>query len=167
MLEPVADIHRYHIALAPFGKQAPRFSRGRAYKHPKTAQWEGQAERMLRAQRTHEPIQGPVGMRIVATCAPPAKSSKATIASLISAVWALLKPDVDNIQKCVLDACTQAELWDDDKQVTRLHIEKVICESWETPSVHLEVWALKPTDLTYKWWQWLDGVFLGPGPDSA
>tara|TARA_Y100001938_G_C8077848_1_gene427243 strand:- start:678 stop:1142 length:465 start_codon:yes stop_codon:yes gene_type:complete len=41
------------------------------------------------------------------------------------------KPDLDNLNKMILDACTKAQIWRDDSQVVSLTSEKYYCSSLE------------------------------------
>ena len=52
--------------------------------------------------------------------------------------WRAVKPDIDNIAKCVLDACT-GYLWHDDAQVTRLLVEQYYAAQGDKPCVIIEV----------------------------
>jgi len=38
--------------------------------------------------------------------------------------YPIVKPDIDNFLKTVLDSCTRARIWNDDAQVCVLHAEK-------------------------------------------
>jgi len=49
------------------------------------------------------------------------------------------KPDVDNVVKILLDACTQAGLWRDDGQVQDMRIQKFWALRDAKPGVHLTI----------------------------
>lgn len=55
---------------------------------------------------------------------------------------AVKKPDVDKLVRAVFDALTEAAVWGDDAQVTRLFTTKRIAEPGETPGVHVLVQTL-------------------------
>ena len=130
-----------HTIIVPFvhGKGRPRFVRakGRAYTPDKTAE----AMAAIRAAWTDEtdekaPSGTPVTVAIV-TLRPLPKSRPKKVKREADTV----KPDADNIAKCVLDALNGVA-WDDDTQVTRLSVLKLdrfvgaqeqtsICVTWE------------------------------------
>lgn len=130
-----------HAIIVPFvrGKGRPRFVRakGRAYTPDKTAE----AMAAIRAAWTdatdERALRGtPVSVTIMTT-RPLPKSRPKKVKREADTV----KPDADNIAKCVLDALNGVA-WDDDTQVTRLSVLKLdrfvgaqeqtsICVTWE------------------------------------
>lgn len=52
---------------------------------------------------------------------------------------AVKKPDLDKLERAILDALTAAGVWRDDAQVTELRATKRIAELGETPGVHISV----------------------------
>lgn len=130
-----------HTIIVPFvrGKGRPRFVRatGRAYTPDKTAE----AMAAIRAAWTdttdeRAPRGTPVSVTIMTT-RPLPKSRPKKVKREADTV----KPDADNIAKCVLDALNGVA-WDDDTQVTRLSVLKLdrfvgaqeqtsICVTWE------------------------------------
>ena len=49
------------------------------------------------------------------------------------------KPDVDNYAKSVLDAATEAGVWDDDTLVQDLTVSKHWVDEGETPGIHVTI----------------------------
>ena len=97
----------------PFAKQRPRFSRasGRAYTPGETVSFE-----RLVADTARElfpaPIVGPVRIEIVAMFAPPASwSAKKQAAHLDQ--FHTQKPDLDNLEKAILDGLNRIAFADD------------------------------------------------------
>ena len=113
-----------HTIIVPFvrGKGRPRFVRatGRAYTPDKTAE----AMAAIRAAWLDEtderaPSGTPVTVAITATRPLPKSRPKRVMREADT-----VKPDADNIAKCVLDALNGVA-WDDDTQVTRLSVRKL------------------------------------------
>ena len=55
------------------------------------------------------------------------------------AVLKTTKPDVDNYVKLLLDACNEAELWEDDSMVVEILAQKWYCADYQTPKTKLQV----------------------------
>jgi crossover junction endodeoxyribonuclease RusA len=55
---------------------------------------------------------------------------------------AIRRPDIDKLERAVLDAITSAGLWDDDSCVVDIHNTKRLAEIGETPGVHIRVSTL-------------------------
>lgn len=49
------------------------------------------------------------------------------------------KPDVDNYAKSVLDAATEAGVWDDDTTVQELEVSKHWAEPDDEPGIHITI----------------------------
>lgn len=63
-----------------------------------------------------EPIQGPVRVA-VKVCYP-------ATAKHLPCEWKITKPDIDNLQKALLDCMTKLKFWKDDAQICSLIAEK-------------------------------------------
>lgn len=55
------------------------------------------------------------------------------------AVLKTTKPDVDNYVKLLLDACNDAELWEDDSMVVEILAQKWYCADYQSPKIMLQV----------------------------
>lgn len=66
-----------------------------------------------------EPLTGAVMVVIEFCFEPPASTSKRKREAMIDTEWVTKKPDLDNMEKAVLDSCTGI-CWKDDKQVAWL-----------------------------------------------
>src|SRR5690606_2778268 len=101
----------------PVGKGRPRFNRrtGAAYTPAATASYENWVKvRAVEAMHGHAPFAGAVALEIVATFVPPASwSRKKTAAALAGEVMPTSRPDLDNIEKVIMDA-GNGVLWRDD-----------------------------------------------------
>lgn len=73
--------------------------------------------------RPNSPIEGPISVSIEFIM--PRPKSKMRKKDPDGKVWCASKPDVDNLEKAVLDALTNAGWWHDDAQVVRLDSVKV------------------------------------------
>lgn len=107
------------------GKGRPRFSRrsGRCYTPSKTSEYEISVAAACReAMGLMPPTLGPVQVSISVYKACPKSWSKLKRHEFF-AKESLTKPDVDNIAKCILDACNGIA-YKDDAQVNSLYISK-------------------------------------------
>lgn len=59
--------------------------------------------------------------------------------------WHVSKPDLDNLEKSVMDSLTQAGVWRDDAQVCCKRSKKIICAGDEEPRVEIVVRPLLNT----------------------
>ena len=113
----------------PKGKGRPRFSRGRnniyAYTPPTTKKYEQDIREAYRMQiGAGILLQGPISAEIVCYYPIPKSESKSTKESMKAGdLYPLKKPDLDNVLKCVLDACNDL-VYLDDKQICCVRIEK-------------------------------------------
>jgi Holliday junction resolvase RusA-like endonuclease len=110
------------------GKGRPRVStiagRPRMYTPAKTAAWERLvAEAARSAMGSQPPSSHPWSVRIVIVAQIPVSWSKRRQEAAARGDEVPGKPDLDNVAKAVLDACNGI-VYADDKQVTRLVVEK-------------------------------------------
>lgn len=59
--------------------------------------------------------------------------------------WMEHKPDIDNLEKAVMDALTRAHAWHDDSRVVLVQSLKRYALQDETPGVHIEIVSLPQT----------------------
>jgi Holliday junction resolvase RusA-like endonuclease len=54
-----------------------------------------------------------------------------------------VKPDLDKLTRAILDALTQARVWEDDSRVVALHCWKFYADHGRRPGVHISVSAVE------------------------
>lgn len=120
------------IPGAPKGQPRPRaFARGgkaRVY-DPGTAEgWKGQIALALQdALDTNDRFDptAPLAVSMRFSMPRPSAMRRKRPHPEDGAVPHVKKPDIDNLIKAVLDACTQLQIWHDDSQVCRLIVSKM------------------------------------------
>lgn len=111
------------------GKGRPRFARRGAhmvaYSPEKTVSYELLVRLAAsEAMGDGQPIKGACTCNIDIRIVPPASwSKKRQEAALAGELYPMVKPDLDNVAKAILDACNGI-VWADDKQVVELRITK-------------------------------------------
>lgn len=124
------SVIKFEVPGDPVGKQRPRvvrnkFTRGvHTYTPQKTKTYEALVQ--MQAQRVYdkEPTSNNVSVAIDAYFkVPKSYSKKRTEMCLLQIERPSKKPDTDNIAKAILDAMNKV-VYQDDKQVVSLHIEK-------------------------------------------
>lgn len=83
------------------------------------------AEMLKEMAVTGKEYTGPVKVDIICTFEPPPSLSKKERAERLVGEWHSMKPDGDNLGKCVMDAMNHIKLWVDDCQVADLRVRKV------------------------------------------
>lgn len=128
----------YDIALAPVPAARPRIpARGKPY-YPKTyAAWRDAASVFQPAPA--QPLDGLCKVLIAVVCKRPTR--------LIAAAPT---GDVDNFAKAALDALTAAGVWQDDKQVQILTLEKRYANIDENAYTHITITEIQPPDVTHQ-----------------
>lgn len=120
---------KFVIPGAAVGKGRPRFARRggfvSTYTDAKTASFENLVK--LAAQQAmgdRQPITGPVHAEVFVFVAPPASwSQKKQRQALAGEIMPTSKPDLDNVQKAIFDACNDIT-FADDKQVVVIAASK-------------------------------------------
>lgn len=124
-------IYEFEIPGPVTGKGRPRINTYtcRAYTPNKTKEYEELAKQyfVLKYPR-HIPIEGRVKVSIIAYFKIPKGTNKKNEELMLSGnISPTKKPDIDNIEKIVLDAMNSLA-FKDDNQITKLEIEKVYSE---------------------------------------
>lgn len=124
-------IYEFEIPGPVTGKGRPRINTYtcRAYTPNKTKEYEELAKQyfVLKYPR-HIPIEGRVKVRIIAYFKIPKGTNKKNEELMLSGnISPTKKPDIDNIEKIILDAMNSLA-FKDDNQITKLEIEKVYSE---------------------------------------
>ncbi len=128
------------VPLPPRGKGRPRASsvNGRAsvYTPSATRRWEAQLALMAQAQvPNHKQLEGPLWVDILAIVPRPKRLMRKKDPD--AEVWSEVKPDIDNIDKSVLDALKA--FWRDDAQICRLVTEKAHAAKGERARVYVRI----------------------------
>ena len=124
-------IYEFEIPGPVTGKGRPRINTYtcRAYTPNKTKEYEELAKQyfILKYPR-HIPIEGRVKVSIIAYFKIPKGTNKKNEKLMLNGIISpTKKPDIDNIEKIVLDAMNTLA-FKDDNQITKLEIEKVYSE---------------------------------------
>ena len=123
----------------PVGKGRPRLGKGHTYTPERTQRWEQAASWEARRQYQGKPLEGPVGLTVVAEFGIPSSWPKWKREQAEDGMVAhTIKPDASNVLKAVEDAL-QGVLFRDDSQIASVMIDK-----WygSEPRVIVEVRAL-------------------------
>ncbi len=100
----------------PFGKQRPKFARGRTYTPQATVDAEARV-RSIAIQAGVKPIDGPIKLSCKFVYEPPKSWSKKKRLEAMG-TWKTSKPDRDNLEKLVADALNGIAYADDSQVVT-------------------------------------------------
>lgn len=106
------------------GKQRPRFSNGHVYTPQKTKDYEKLVQQEYIRNYGERKIKEPIFVGIIAYFEPPKSWSKKKKQQAYGGILSpVVKPDIDNIAKTILDALNGLA-YEDDKQVVRCEIVK-------------------------------------------
>jgi len=116
----------FTIPGAPRGKGRPKFARHgnfvRTYTDSATAAYENLVALAATAAHEGRPrLDGPLAVTILFVLPRPKSASKRVVMPAV-------RPDLDNLQKAVLDGCNQAGVWADDSRVVEMFARKVYGE---------------------------------------
>jgi len=119
----------------PQGKGRPKFVRatGRAYTPKGTAEWERGAALIIRNAWMRAPLDALCSVTITAVFARPKRLLRKKDPH--DRIPCDVKPDIDNVIKCALDALVMAGALRDDKTVWRVNAEKYFAARDEGPAV--------------------------------
>lgn len=92
--------------------------------------------------RPKQPFKGPLALHLRLYLPKPKSAPKTKI-------WPDVRPDLDNYEKAVLDALTQAHIWEDDGQICDLRSQKIYSNDEQVPGCH--VWISEPVN-PFKVW---------------
>lgn len=116
----------FELAIIPTAQQRARHTRsGRAYKSTEQEANERTLEAVLIRHRPEKPLSGPVRLVFTACMPIPASASKKRRESMQEGkIGHIVRPDVDNLSKQLLDAMTRLRFWEDDRQVVEIVARK-------------------------------------------
>jgi len=119
----------------PVGKGRPKFVRatGRAYTPKGTAEWERGAALILRNAWMKAPIDALCSVTITAIFSRPKRLLRKKDPD--ERIPCDVKPDIDNVVKCALDALVMSGVIRDDKTVWRVSAQKLYAARDEGPAV--------------------------------
>ena len=126
---------RFILPIIPTAQQRARHTRaGRAYKSAAQEDNERTLEAMLLPYVPNRPLSGPVKVFFTAYMPIPASTTKRTREAMQREETPhTKKPDLDNLEKQLLDCMTRMRFWEDDRQVYCVIKQKVYSPSprWE------------------------------------
>ena len=116
----------FELPIIPKAQQRARHTRtGCAYKSAAQEGNEMALEAMLMPYRPLWPLKGPVRLVFTAYMPTPASTSKKRREAMLEGkIGHVVRPDVDNLSKQLLDAMTRLRFWEDDRQVVELVARK-------------------------------------------
>lgn len=123
----------------PVGKGRPKFVRatGRAYTPKGTAEWERSAALLIRQAWQGAPLDALCSVTITAVFTRPKRLLRKKDPA--ERIPCDVKPDIDNVVKCALDALVMGGAIRDDKSVWSVKAEKFFTSKEEGPAVLIRV----------------------------
>ena len=106
------------INIEPFAKQRNWTHQGRIIKNKKSRLWEKEAAVLLRQEFLHSPFYGAIDVNICFLFERP---------KTVKRKFHTVRPDIDNLQKSILDAANGI-LWNDDSQIVHLNSSKLYAQ---------------------------------------
>ena len=134
----------FFVQGLPKPQPRPRaFSRGgvaRVY-DPHTAEgWKSEISLAAKPYRPETPITGPIRLRLdFAMPRPKAHYGKKGLKPQCEAPYHIIKPDLDNLVKAVMDALSQLQFWLDDCQVCSLTTSKQYVDREHQTGVSVDI----------------------------
>lgn len=127
----------------PVAMARPRFAGGptpRAYIPPRTRLWIAGAAQVIRAHWKQPPLEGPVAVELIFVHQRPKRlmGKKHTT----QRQWRGVRPDLDNLAKCALDAMQAGGVFADDGQVAVIEARDMYAAKKEAPCVEISAWRL-------------------------
>jgi len=126
----------YFVPGNPIPAPRPRMGKYHVYHAANADQWM-HSIMLFSSIKIHAPLEGPIEVNLQFLFDKPKKDTHR--------FWMEHKPDLDNLEKAVLDALTKARKWKDDSQVVRLQSIKRYAADDEHPGVHIEIATLPLT----------------------
>lgn len=146
------DIQTFIVKMEPVAKGRPRFVKktGRVYTPKKTEEATKKLSEYIylrKRGKIPKEIESPeypkkkivygVAVYCKFLCHRPKRLGKG------DRVLKTTKPDIDNYVKLVLDACNDAEVWEDDSMVVEVLGQKWYCSDHEEPQVQIQINRIK------------------------
>lgn len=126
----------FSVIGVPVSKLRHRKGRGgRMYTPQKTVDWENQVRLSAMPHAPDEPWEGPVTIGLFFYMPRPKRLKK-------SAVYHTKKPDIDNLEKAILDALSGL-FYKGDQQVCEKTSFKEYVVGWEEPHVSIKIGRIK------------------------
>lgn len=126
------------IELDPVAMGRPRYYNGRVLTPKSSARYMKTVIPLLQYQLVKQIYDTAIKIEVIYFFRRPARLKKKSLEQV--KVLKTTKPDLDNLNKMLLDCMQKAELFPDDKQVTILHSEKYYCGEHDTPKTIYKIY---------------------------
>jgi len=126
----------FFVSGDPIAAPRPRMGKHHVYHAANADRWM-HSIMLFSSLKIHAPLLGPIEVNLQFLFDKPKKDAHR--------FWMDHKPDLDNLEKAVLDALTKAKKWKDDSQVVRIQSLKRYTLDDESPGVHIEIVSLPQT----------------------
>ena len=124
--------YKIKIDHEPVAKARPRFYNNRAYTCEKYRAKEAKIRSLIDSQYKRKPIQGAVRLELIFNIKRP------NSVPISKREYPTVKPDLDNVSKCICDAMNKL-VYADDSQIVSMNLIK---RYGEVGSIEIKIWEL-------------------------